>query len=72
MFEYLVWIGAAVSVAGLVGLLWCIGKVAIAKRKNFSDEDLRAEVQKVIPYNLGALLLSVLGLILVMVGLFLS
>lgn len=70
--EYLVWIGAAVSLAGLVGLLWCIAKVAIAKKKNLSDEELRAEVQKVIPYNLGALLLSVLGLVLVMVGLFLS
>lgn len=70
--EYLVWIGAAVSLAGLLGLFWCIAKVALAKRKNLSDEELRAEVQKVIPYNMGALLLSVLGLIFVMVGLFLS
>ncbi len=72
MLEMLVWIGAAVSLAGLAGLIWCIVTVALAKRKNFSDEELRAEVQKIIPYNLGALLLSVLGLILVMVGLFLS
>lgn len=70
--EVLVWVGAAISLAGLIGLLGCIAKVALAKRKNLSDEELRAEVQKVIPYNMGALLLSVLGLICVMVGLFLA
>ncbi len=70
--EMLVWAGAAVSLAGLVGLIACIIKVMAARKKNLSDDDLRAEVQKVLPYNLGALLLSVLGLMMVMVGIFLS
>ncbi|OED49989.1 hypothetical protein [Leisingera sp. S232] len=72
MFEYIVWTGAAVSVTGLLGLIWCIVKVARARRQKLDDEALRAAVQSVLPYNLGALLLSVLGLMLVMVGIFLG
>ncbi|KIC08230.1 hypothetical protein RA19_19830 [Leisingera sp. ANG-M1] len=72
MFDLIVWTGAAVSVAGLLGLIWCIIKVAKARRQNLGDEALRAVVQSVLPYNLGALLLSVLGLMLVMVGIFLG
>ncbi|CUI01171.1 hypothetical protein [Leisingera aquaemixtae] len=72
MFDLIVWTGAAVSVAGLLGLVWCIIKVARARRQNLDDDALRAVVQSVLPYNLGALLLSVLGLMLVMTGIFLG
>jgi hypothetical protein len=72
MFEYIVWAGAALSVAGLLGLVWCIIKVARTRRQNLDDEAMRAVVQSVLPYNLGALLLSVLGLMLVVVGIFLN
>ncbi len=68
MFEAMIWIGAALSVAGLVGLVWSIWKVAKARRAKLSDEELRAAVQAVLPLNLGALFLSVIGLMLVMVG----
>lgn len=72
MFDYIVWAGAALSVAGLFGLVWCIVKVALTRRQKLDDEAMRAVVQSVLPYNLGALLLSVLGLMLVMVGIFLG
>lgn len=72
MFDLIVWAGAALSIAGLAGLVWCIVKVARARRRQLDDEALRAVVQSVLPYNLGALLLSVLGLMLVMVGIFLG
>ncbi|QDI76090.1 hypothetical protein PNH50_07220 [Leisingera aquaemixtae] len=72
MFDLIVWTGAALSVAGLLGLVWCIIKVARARRQNLDDDALRAVVQSVLPYNLGALLLSVLGLMLVMTGIFLG
>ena len=72
MFEILVWVGAALSVAGLLGLVWCIVRVAKARRQKLDDDALRAVVQSVLPYNLGALFLSVIGLMLVMVGIFLS
>ncbi|EDZ48013.1 hypothetical protein [Leisingera daeponensis] len=72
MFDLIVWTGAALSVAGLLGLVWCIIKVARARRQKLDDDALRAVVQSVLPYNLGALLLSVLGLMLVMTGIFLG
>ncbi len=72
MFEIIVWIGAALSALGLLGLIWSIVRVAGAKRRAKSDEDLRAAVQKALPLNLGSLFLSVIGLMLVVVGIFLG
>ena len=68
--DWLVWIGAAVSLAGLFGIFWCIAKVARAKRAGLDDEALRAVVQSVIALNLGAFFLSFLGLMLVGLGVF--
>jgi hypothetical protein len=72
LFDIIVWAGAALSVAGLIGLLWCILYVIKARRKTVDDEALRAVVQSVLPFNLGALFLSVIGLMLVMIGIFLG
>jgi len=70
--EIMVWGGATVSLAGLAGLLWCIVKVWRARRAGLSDADLRAAVQAVLPLNLGALFLSVLGLMMVVAGILLG
>ncbi|MEX0338551.1 MAG: hypothetical protein AB3N11_05870 [Arenibacterium sp.] len=72
MFEIIVWVGATLSVLGLIGLIWSIIKVARARRANLPDEELRAAVAAVLPLNLGALFLSVIGLMLVIVGVFLG
>ena len=66
--EWLVWVGTAISLVGLAGLILSIIKVAGLKKKDLPDEDLRAAVQKVMPLNLGSLFLSVIGLMTVMVG----
>jgi hypothetical protein len=68
MFEIITWGGAALSVAGLVGLVWCILRVMKARKAGLSDDELRAVVQGVLPWNLGALFLSVMGLMLVILG----
>ena len=70
--DWLVWGGALVSVAGLVGLVWCIFRVAKARRAGLSDEELREAVRRVVPINMGALGLSVIGLMMVVVGVFLA
>ena len=67
---WLIWGGALVSLVGLSGLLYCIFKVAKAKRSAIDDDALKAVLQSIVPINLGALLLSVLGLILVVIGVF--
>ena len=68
----LIWTGAAVSLLGVAGLIWCIAAVARAKRANLSDDELRATLKRVLPMNLGALLLSALGLMMVVVGILLG
>ena len=68
----LIWSGATISLLGLFGLLWCILRVSRARRAKLGDEDLRKVVQSAMPINLAALFLSVIGLMLVIVGIFLS
>ncbi len=68
MFDIMIWAGVALSVSGLIGLLWCIVRVMRARRANLSDDQLRAVLKAVLPFNLGALFLSVIGLMLVMTG----
>lgn len=66
--SWIIWVGAAISLTGLIGLVLSILKVNKARKAGLSDEELRAAVQKVIPLNLGSLFLSVLGLMTVIVG----
>lgn len=70
--EVVVWVGAALTVVGLVGIVFSIFSVTRAKRAGLSDEDLRARLSKILPINLGALFVSMLGLMAVVVGVLLS
>ncbi|MEM8578242.1 MAG: hypothetical protein AAGF60_10355 [Pseudomonadota bacterium] len=70
IFEYLIWGGAALSLLGLAGLIWCIIRVSRAKRAGLDDAAMREVLQRVVPMNLGALFTSVLGLMLVILGIF--
>ena len=64
---------AAVTVfLGLLGLGWCIIKVSRAKRAQLDDEAMRVVLRKVVPLNMGALFLSVIGLMMVILGISLS
>jgi len=69
---WLIWGGALVSFGGLAGLVYCIVRVWRARRAGLPDKALREEVRKVVPLNMGALMLSVMGLMLVIVGIFLG
>ncbi|RDD65627.1 hypothetical protein DU478_14420 [Thalassococcus profundi] len=72
LMDILIWLGAGLSALGLLGLIWCIIRVARARRAKLTDAELRAVVQKTVPLNMGALMLSVLGLMVVIVGIFLG
>ena len=72
VFDIIIWTGAALSMLGLVGLIWCIVTVSRAKRQNLSDEDMRNVLKLALPLNIGALFLSVIGLMMVIVGIFLA
>lgn len=70
--DMMIWTGAAISAAGLAGILWCIVAVARARRAGLTDEALRVRLQKAVTLNLAALLTSMLGLMLVVVGIVLG
>lgn len=70
--DILIWIGAAVSLAGLAGLVACIVIALRAKRAGLSDEALRARLKSIVALNLGALLVSALGLMCVVAGIMLG
>ncbi|ASM71804.1 MULTISPECIES: hypothetical protein [Roseobacteraceae] len=72
IFDLLIWAGAAISLVGLLGLVWCIIRVTRAKRAKLDDEAMRAVLKSVVPMNLGALFVSAFGLMLVMLGIFLG
>ena len=72
IFDLLIWVGAAISLIGLAGLMWCIIRVARAKRAQLDDDAMRAVLQSVVPLNLGALFVSAFGLMLVVLGIFLG
>ncbi len=66
--EILVYIGSFVALLGLAGLIYCILLAAKAKSAGLSDEDMKARLQKVVALNMGALFLSALGLMMVVIG----
>jgi hypothetical protein len=70
--EFLVWIGAGLTLLGLLGLVWCIVLAIRARRSGLSEDEMRARLQRVVALNLGALAVSALGLMAVIVGIFLG
>ena len=66
--QYLIWIGTVISVVGLAGIIMSIVRVSKAKKANLSDEDMRERISKILPLNLGSLFLSVIGLMMVILG----
>ena len=70
--DIVIWIGAALSLLGLAGIVWSLLAVMRARRAGLDDDALRARLSRILPVNLAALLLSVLGLMTVVVGVILS
>lgn len=64
----LVWIGAAVSLLGVIGLAWCVVYVMRLRRAQLEDTEMRARMQKAVLVNFAALAVSTLGLMMVVIG----
>ena len=70
--DVLIWIGAALTLFGVAGLLTCVARVRRAKNANLSEAEMKEQLQKVVALNVGAFCLSALGLMLVVVGILLG
>lgn len=72
IFDGIIWGGAALALAGVAGLVWCIVTVAKARRAGLDDAAMRDRMRRVLTVNMGALAVSMIGLMLVVVGIFLA
>jgi hypothetical protein len=70
--DALIWIGAALSLLGIAGLMWCIVLALRARNSGLAEEEISKSLQKVVVYNMGALGVSALGLMTVVLGIFLK
>ncbi len=70
--DIVIWSGAALSLLGLCGLVWCIVGGIRLRRAGLDDAALRAGLRKLVALNMAALMLSVIGLMMVIVGIMLG
>lgn len=63
--------GVAVTLIGLGLLAWCVIRVVRAKRARLDDDAMKATLKSVVTWNLVAMGLSGLGLMILVVGLIL-
>lgn len=66
--ETLLWIGTAITLVGLAGIVWCGVAAARARAAGLEDAALRARLERLVPINLGALAISAIGLMCVILG----
>lgn len=70
--DFVIWGGAAVTLVGMAGLIMSALMVMRARKAGLGDAELRAAMQRALVWNVGALALSGLGLMLVVVGVILA
>lgn len=66
--EWLVWTGTALALIGLATVVYCIVAAVRARRAKLPDAALRARLQRIVAINMGALLVSVLGLMTIVMA----
>lgn len=66
--DNLIWIGALISLAG-VGLLFRVILLTLRARRDAEDDEaLKAALQRLAAINFGALAISAVGLMIVVIG----
>lgn len=70
--DYVIWGGAGLTMIGVAGLFWCVVLGVQAKRSGLPDAEMKARLQRVVALNLGALAVSALGLMAVILGVILG
>ncbi len=70
--ELLIWVGAGLTLLGVAGLVWCIVLAMRARNSGLPDDQMKARLQQVVALNLGALAVSGLGLMAVVIGVILG
>jgi hypothetical protein len=67
-FQLLTWVGAGITLVGVAGLMWTAFTANQLRKSGLEDADLRRALQKAVLRNMVALFTSVIGLMMVVVG----
>ncbi|MFN7224744.1 MAG: hypothetical protein ACK4MS_12050 [Paracoccaceae bacterium] len=70
--DLLIWGGAGLTMIGVLTLIWCIVLAMRARKSGLPEDQIKAQLQRVVTLNLGALAISALGLMAVVVGIILG
>ena len=68
----MIWIGALLAGLGVLALLYCIVVAARARRQGLEGAAMEEKLRRLVALNLGALALSGLGLMVLIVGIVLG
>lgn len=68
---WLIYPGAIVTLLGIAGLGYCIKTAMGFRSKQMDNDEMTAQLQRLVPINLGSVCVAALGLMMVVVGLFL-
>lgn len=68
LFDTIIWAGAAVTLLGVAGLIGCVIHALRLRRAALSDAEMRDRLRRGVVWNMAALFVSVLGLMLVIIG----
>jgi hypothetical protein len=72
IFDILIWVGAVITLLGVIALIWCIVTVARARGAGLTEEAMKLKMRRVLAVNMGALAASTIGLMMVVLGIFLG
>lgn len=70
--EWIIWLGAALTVIGVLMLVYCIVFAVKTRQSNLPEDQMKAKLQTVVTLNLGALAISAIGLMAVIFGIVLA
>lgn len=69
---WLIWVGAIISLIGVAGLIYCIVAATRARRAGLDGEAMKSRLQSIVAMNMGALAVSSIGLMMVVIGILLG
>ncbi len=67
-FEVMIWAGAAITLMGVAGLVACVIFAIRLRRAGLPDAEFRTGLRRGVIWNMAALFVSVIGLMLVVLG----
>lgn len=70
--DWLIWPGAIVAVVGVFGLAYCVRTAIKIRAENLDEAQMKARLQGLVALNMGALAISSIGLMMVVIGILLA